>query len=108
MEGENFQLRLGSHSGTAGDPISKFAKSTNGLFFSTPDRDNDQSKKGHCAKKYGSGWWFASCGVSNLNGVNYNSKEAPEARGIVFADDDHGFDYSFAEAAMMIRPAPAQ
>ena len=103
MDGPDFRLSLSGHrasSSTAGDPLSRFS----GTAFSAPDRERDSSKRGHCAKKYRSGWWFASCGASNLNGLNYNSAKAPEARGIVFTDERHPFNYSYAGVAMMIRP----
>lgn len=74
-----------------------------GTPFSTPDRDHDQSK-GNCAELYESGWWFAKCGISNLNGLNYDSDSAPPAKGIVFKDDKHGAEYSFPAVTMMIRP----
>ena len=39
------------------------------------DQDNDAYEPLHCAQnpRYGagSGWWFASCGDINLNGLNY-------------------------------------
>ena len=71
--------------------------------FSTPDRDKDLSQ-GNCAKLYRSGWWFSKCGISNLNGINYNSDKAPLAKGIVFKDDKHGAQYSYPAVRMMIRP----
>ncbi|KAH9524080.1 Ficolin-1 [Bulinus truncatus] len=41
----------------------------NGDSFSTPDRDNDETGRVHCARTTNSGWWFHDCGVVNLNGV---------------------------------------
>ena len=39
------------------------------------DQDNDSSEPNNCAAAAyagaGSGWWFASCGDINLNGLNY-------------------------------------
>ncbi|XP_074524457.1 angiopoietin-related protein 4-like [Halichoeres trimaculatus] len=39
-----------------------------GLPFSTADRDNDLTKDLNCAELLSGGWWFSSCGDSNLNG----------------------------------------
>ncbi|MEQ2233099.1 hypothetical protein ILYODFUR_018392 [Ilyodon furcidens] len=39
-----------------------------GLPFSTADRDNDLAAEINCAEKLSGGWWFSSCGESNLNG----------------------------------------
>ncbi|XP_015249394.1 PREDICTED: angiopoietin-related protein 4-like [Cyprinodon variegatus] len=39
-----------------------------GLPFSTADKDNDLAAEINCAKKLSGGWWFSSCGESNLNG----------------------------------------
>ncbi|XP_042371330.1 angiopoietin-related protein 4-like [Plectropomus leopardus] len=39
-----------------------------GLPFSTADRDNDLAADVNCAELLSGGWWFSSCGESNLNG----------------------------------------
>uniref|UniRef100_A0A3Q3E108 Angiopoietin like 4 n=1 Tax=Labrus bergylta TaxID=56723 RepID=A0A3Q3E108_9LABR len=39
-----------------------------GVPFSTVDRDNDLAKDVNCAELLSGGWWFSSCGESNLNG----------------------------------------
>nr|XP_020467730.1 angiopoietin-related protein 4-like [Monopterus albus] len=39
-----------------------------GLPFSTADRDNDLVADINCAELLSGGWWFSSCGESNLNG----------------------------------------
>ncbi|XP_034533813.1 angiopoietin-related protein 4-like [Notolabrus celidotus] len=39
-----------------------------GVPFSTADRDNDLAKDANCANMLSGGWWFSSCGDSNLNG----------------------------------------
>ncbi len=114
LEGPDFRLSVGGHGAgaadlaagvaVAGDPLTAFADTA----FSAPDRDRDASERGHCAQKYRSGWWFASCGASNLNGINHNSAEAPRARGIVFTDEDHPFTYSYAGATMLIRSTSAK
>ncbi|XP_013862735.1 angiopoietin-related protein 4 [Austrofundulus limnaeus] len=42
--------------------------SADGLPFSTADRDNDLTADINCAELLSGGWWFSSCGESNLNG----------------------------------------
>ncbi|XP_061594551.1 angiopoietin-related protein 4-like [Cololabis saira] len=39
-----------------------------GVPFSTADRDNDLAADTNCAELLSGGWWFSSCGESNLNG----------------------------------------
>lgn len=57
--GEEAQFSL--HLGPASDASS-------GVPFSTTDRDNDLSAEVNCALEHSGGWWFRSCGDSNLNG----------------------------------------
>ena len=58
-----FTLRVGNPSGTVGNALSNH----NNCGFTTFDRDNDP-KRGNCAARHRGGWWFNSCGKSNLNG----------------------------------------
>ena len=53
----------GDAMGTAEDPL----KISNGRMFSTLDSDNDARDIGGCAVRYGSGWWFGKCSMSDLN-----------------------------------------
>ncbi|XP_029466672.1 angiopoietin-related protein 4 [Rhinatrema bivittatum] len=43
------------------------------LRFSTQDRDQDLKLDTNCAKHLSGGWWFSSCGRSNLNGRYFHS-----------------------------------
>ncbi|GFO37312.1 ficolin-1 [Plakobranchus ocellatus] len=63
-ESEQYTLRIGTYSGTAGDSLRKH----NGLKFSTFDRDNDEWSNGECAKEHQGGWWYHRCDDGNLNG----------------------------------------
>ncbi|XP_056234571.1 angiopoietin-related protein 4-like [Seriola aureovittata] len=47
--------------------------------FSTADRDNDLTADINCAELLTGGWWFSSCGESNLNG-RYPRRQSPLRR----------------------------
>ena len=62
-EDANYRVRVGRYDGRAGDSFSD----TNGMQFSTKDRDNDISSS-NCAVDSHGAWWYNSCYDSNLNG----------------------------------------
>ncbi|KAA8589436.1 angiopoietin-related protein 4 [Etheostoma spectabile] len=64
-EEKKFALHLESSSGVQ-EKIMTTGES--GLPFSTADRDNDLAADVNCAELLSGGWWFSSCGESNLNG----------------------------------------
>ncbi|KAK3782769.1 hypothetical protein RRG08_037766 [Elysia crispata] len=64
-ESDKYRLRLGAVSGTLGDGSHGLSYSNN-MFFSTFDRDHDESKS-NCALNSKSGWWHKSCYFSKLN-----------------------------------------
>ncbi|ELU00678.1 hypothetical protein CAPTEDRAFT_37893, partial [Capitella teleta] len=70
-EADNYTLHVSGFTGTAGNALQYTGGGGklmhNGMPFSTPGRDNEQSDT-NCAQKYGSGWWFNSCFEANLNG----------------------------------------
>ena len=55
VEGEDqgYKLHFGGYNGTAGDSLAN----SNGMKFSTRDRDNDKYWR-NCAKGNEGGWWF--------------------------------------------------
>ncbi len=69
-ESTQFQLSIGTYSGTAGDSLDYH----NGAKFSTKDRDNDTGSD-NCAQDRGGAWWYKSCAYSNLNGPYLESAE---------------------------------
>eukprot|EP00795_Rhopilema_esculentum_P014493 gene14493-5555_t len=78
-ETENYRLTVGEYneSSSLQDGLSNaFAFSFqvhNDQMFSTKDRDHDKSVEENCALVRTGGWWFNSCGMSNLNGLLFNS-----------------------------------
>ncbi|XP_020511466.2 angiopoietin-related protein 4-like [Labrus bergylta] len=67
LDGEDkmFALHLQTKSESQENIITSGAS---GVPFSTVDRDNDLAKDVNCAELLSGGWWFSSCGESNLNG----------------------------------------
>ena len=54
-----YKLRLGAYTGTATDGmrICPHNGNSDGMPFSTPDSDNDNSS-GNCAQSSSAGWWY--------------------------------------------------
>ncbi|XP_061190521.1 fibroleukin-like [Saccostrea echinata] len=71
-EADKYQLFLaGPATGTLGDSMYNTGNSNNdlsGMYFSTPDTDNDRLGGGNCAASHKGGWWFNSCHTTFLNG----------------------------------------
>ena len=66
---DNYRLHVTGYHGNAGDAFNDdhlVVWQSNGIEFSTPDRDNDQWPTGSCAGT-GSGWWYNWCSSSSLN-----------------------------------------
>ena len=104
-EAANYRLSVGNYNtaSTAGDSLST---THNGRYFSTRDRDNDNSPP-NCAEQYYSGWWFNGCLDSNLNGVWRNrgylsSTGLPEQYGVAWRSG-WSSSYSFKTTVMAVR-----
>jgi len=70
-EADNYTLQVTGYHGNAGDAFNDDNNAnwrSNGMQFSTPDRDNDEMS-GICTNIWSSGWWFRACSSSCLNGV---------------------------------------
>lgn len=94
---KRYKLQLsGSYEGTVPDSLAR----SNGMAFSTRDRDNDALPDGNCAEAYSSGWWFNGCFNANLNGV-YGTGRMDETM-YWFGVGDNA---CLQEAMMMIRPS---
>ena len=53
-EDQGYRLHIGGYSGTAGDSMDY----SNGMKFSTRDRDNDKWSGYNCAQGFKGGWWW--------------------------------------------------
>lgn len=69
-----YRLDLDSYTGTAGDSLSY----SNGMPFTTLDKDNDIHKTENCAVTHIGAWWYKSCHDSNLNGQFVRSSRNPQ------------------------------
>ncbi|XP_061177582.1 fibroleukin-like [Saccostrea echinata] len=70
-EAENYQLFMdGPAIGTLGDRMLNVSSgdTLSGMFFTTPDRDNDRNPVGSCAVRNRGGWWFNYCHDAYFNG----------------------------------------
>ncbi|OWK03566.1 ANGPT4, partial [Cervus elaphus hippelaphus] len=100
-EGQLYRLSLRGYTGSAGHQSSLILRSTN---FSTLDADNDNCLC-KCAQLLSGGWWFDSCGLSNLNGIYYPvSHHLRKINGIRW-QYFKGPSYSLRATRMMVRPS---
>ncbi|XP_068705701.1 microfibril-associated glycoprotein 4-like [Montipora foliosa] len=97
-EKTDYQLSLGTYSGTAGDSLS-FQRDA---AFSTKDKDNDQDSS-NCAVVYKGAWWYTSCHESNLNGRYHHGQHSSFGDGVNW-HSWKGYNYSVKKAEMKIRP----
>ena len=62
---EEYPLTVGGFTGVGRDEFASHP--LNGMKFSTPDNDNDQSSNRNCAGEDKRGWWYNSCRLININ-----------------------------------------
>ncbi|KAM8939808.1 angiopoietin-related protein 4 [Pelodytes ibericus] len=74
--------------------------------FSTRDRDQDLKSDINCAKQLSGGWWFSTCGHSNLNGRYFHSipRQRHERRQGIFWKTWKGRYYPLKSTSIKIRP----
>ncbi|KAK1897383.1 Angiopoietin-related protein 4 [Dissostichus eleginoides] len=102
-EEKKFGLHLESLSGLQ-EKIMTTGKS--GLPFSTADRDNDLSADANCAELLSGGWWFSSCGESNLNGRYVRRLRHHQSRRQgMFWTSTNGQNYSVKTTVLKMAPA---
>ncbi|KAL4223441.1 Fibrinogen-like protein 1 [Mactra antiquata] len=72
-ERDLYRLHVNGYHGTAGDSLTPYWRTHDGMPFSTRDRDNDKRFYDNCAEDYGGGWWYNDCYESHLNGKYYHN-----------------------------------
>ena len=97
-ESDNYKVHVTTYSGTAGDSFS----GTNGMQFSTKDRDND-IYNGNCATQFHGAWWYSNCHASNLNGKYLHGLHKSHADGINWLTFK-GHYYSLKSTEIKVRP----
>ncbi|KAI1891820.1 hypothetical protein AGOR_G00147680 [Albula goreensis] len=108
LGGEESSYTLHLQDGSSGALESALTSDPSGLPFSTQDRDNDQKKDINCAKHLSGGWWFSSCGHSNLNGKYFSGpppKQRHQRKQGVFWKTWRGRYYPLKTTVMKIAPA---
>ncbi|CAC5395366.1 unnamed protein product [Mytilus coruscus] len=69
-ESTNYQLTINGYSGTVGDSMIDVKNiPTDGMMFSTRDRDNDINPSKMCSITQKSGWCHPRCTHANINGL---------------------------------------
>ncbi|XP_061190793.1 fibroleukin-like [Saccostrea echinata] len=100
-EAGKYQLFLaGPATGTLGDSMLNTGYSwadQSGMYFTTPDRDNDGWSGGNCGVKWSGGWWFHACYRAYLNGQWYSADWSSDPWGTISTGQ------SVRETMMMIR-----
>lgn len=99
-----YKLSVGSYN-ISSTIVDSLSIKHHGKYFSTKDRDNDNSPP-NCANMYQAGWWYFGCADANLNGVwqnvGYcNSTGLPSGYGVVWKTDQKY--YSYKTTVMAVR-----
>ena len=63
-EAQNYKLQVAGYSGNAGGDA---LNHSNGMMFTTHDRDNDRWPKVNCASRTGGGFWHKNCAHADVN-----------------------------------------
>lgn len=79
------------------------------LPFSTWDQDHDLRGDKNCAKSLSGGWWFGTCGHSNLNGQYFRSipHQRQQRKKGIFWKTWRGRYYPLQATTMLIQPTAA-
>ncbi|ELK08071.1 angiopoietin-related protein 4 [Pteropus alecto] len=80
------------------------------LPFSTWDQDHDLRGDKNCAKSLSGGWWFGTCGHSNLNGQYFHSipQQRQQRKKGIFWKTWRGRYYPLQATTMLIQPTVAK
>ncbi|KAI5758542.1 ANGPTL4 [Gulo gulo luscus] len=80
------------------------------LPFSTWDQDHDLRGDKNCAKSLSGGWWFGTCGHSNLNGQYFRSipHQRQQRKKGIFWKTWRGRYYPLQATTMLIQPTETE
>ncbi|XP_004412198.1 PREDICTED: angiopoietin-related protein 4 isoform X3 [Odobenus rosmarus divergens] len=80
------------------------------LPFSTWDQDHDLRGDKNCAKSLSGGWWFGTCGHSNLNGQYFRSvpPQRQQRKKGIFWKTWRGRYYPLQATTMLIQPTETE
>uniref|UniRef100_A0A7N5P1V2 Angiopoietin like 4 n=1 Tax=Ailuropoda melanoleuca TaxID=9646 RepID=A0A7N5P1V2_AILME len=80
------------------------------LPFSTWDQDHDLRGDKNCAKSLSGGWWFGTCGHSNLNGQYFHSipHQRQQRKKGIFWKAWRGRYYPLQATTMLIQPTETE
>uniref|UniRef100_A0A8P0TKL2 Angiopoietin like 4 n=1 Tax=Canis lupus familiaris TaxID=9615 RepID=A0A8P0TKL2_CANLF len=80
------------------------------LPFSTWDQDHDLRGDKNCAKSLSGGWWFGTCGHSNLNGQYFRSipHQRQQRKKGIFWKTWRGRYYPLQATTMLIQPTATE
>ena len=95
-EQAQYQIDVGSYSGTAGDGLAYH----NNMAFTTKDRDNDRWRK-NCAVYCIGAWWYQSCAESTLNG-KYLGKKSGTSSGARWDNFRNNLSLKFTEMKLRL------
>uniref|UniRef100_A0A8C5P9Q7 Fibrinogen C-terminal domain-containing protein n=1 Tax=Leptobrachium leishanense TaxID=445787 RepID=A0A8C5P9Q7_9ANUR len=97
----NLQI-IGQVKGDLENALSDFRQQA----FSTRDRDHDLKSHVNCAKHLSGGWWFSTCGHSNLNGKYFHSipRQRHERKQGIYWKNWKGRYYPLKSTSIKIRP----
>jgi len=97
---EGYRLSIANYTGNAGDGLGQ----SNGMRWTTYDKQNDQNGEENCAQLYRGAWWYKDCFWSNLNGeyADDGSEGKMSSRSGMEWGTRHF--YSYMKTEMKIRP----
>ena len=96
----HYALFVNGYSGTAGDSMTY----SNGMRFTTTDRDNDLLTSANCAVLEFGAFWHRICRHANLNGPYSIQATVPTNQGIIWYHWKRSWTYSMKMVDMKIRP----
>ena len=102
-ENQNYKVFTAGFKGTAGDSFRKDEGNrwtSNGMEFSTCDKDNDKDENGNCATRFCGGWWYNRCYYANLNGIYDGDSNTTDWLGVLWSPAEGRNSFEWSEMAV--------